>query len=91
MLFSFFSKSCPAVGHALLILFVNYPVVEFALLFLFVRNFLLLGMLFSFFFIPLQVGVLTSAGAGSEYMTAAEIDTAGDASMQSSAGSGALK
>ena len=48
-------------------------------------------MLFKFFFIPLQAGVLTRAGAGSKYLTAAEIDTASHASMQSSAGSGALE
>ena len=60
---------------------VNYLAVGFALVFLFVRIFLL-GMPFYFFFIQLHVGVLTLAGAGSRYLTAAEIDTAGDASMQ---------
>ena len=57
--------TCLAVGHALSILFVNYPAVVFALLFLFVRMFQPLGMLFYFFFIPPQVGVLTRVGAGS--------------------------
>ena len=60
---------------------VNYPAVGFALLFLFVRIFLL-GMPFCFFFVPLHVGVLTLTGAGSKYLIVAEIHTAGDASMQ---------
>ena len=41
--------------------------------FFFVTNFMLLEMLFKFFFIPLQVEVLTRAGVGSKYLNAAEI------------------